>query len=92
MFMPKSCPRCHGDLYQDSESNGYCMRCIQCGNEIHLSRALDVLEKPSRSLLEELTVTADASALETEGRSGRPAMYRKLPRRGGRVLSPSLAV
>ena len=27
----KSCPRCHGDLYQDMDAYGRYLRCIQCG-------------------------------------------------------------
>jgi len=92
MLMRRSCPRCHGDLYQESDPDGYCVRCVQCGNEIPLSRALNVREQPSLALLEILTVTADASARETEGRSGRPGMYRKHPRRRSSVLGPGLTV
>jgi len=76
MFMLRSCPRCLGDLYQQSESNGYYVRCLQCGHEIQLSRGLAVQEKVSPALLEQLRVSADASALKAEGRSGRPGRYR----------------
>lgn len=90
MLMRRSCPRCNGDLYEESDPYGCCVRCLQCGNEIQLSRALDVWEKPSLALLEELKVSADASARETERRSGRPGMYRRFPRRRSSVVIPGL--
>ena len=31
MLYLKSCPRCHGDLHQDSDSYGSYVRCVQCG-------------------------------------------------------------
>ncbi len=92
MLMRRSCPRCHGDLYQEREPYGYCVKCLQCGHEIQLSRALDVREEPSLALLEELKVQVDPSSRETEGRSGRPGMYRRLPRRRSTVPVSGLAV
>ena len=32
MFWFKSCPKCHGDLYQDSDTYGNYIACLQCGN------------------------------------------------------------
>ncbi len=30
MFWFKSCPKCHGDLYRDSDSYGTYIACMQC--------------------------------------------------------------
>lgn len=40
MFWLKSCPRCHGDLYEDRDLHGRYMACLQCGH--HLSPAEEV--------------------------------------------------
>ena len=32
MFWFKSCPKCHGDLYQDSDTYGTYISCLQCGH------------------------------------------------------------
>ena len=32
MFRFKSCPRCHGDLYRDSDIYGTYIACLQCGH------------------------------------------------------------
>ncbi len=32
MFWLKSCPRCHGDLYDNSDIYGNYIDCIQCGH------------------------------------------------------------
>ena len=32
MFWFKSCPKCHGDLYRDSDTYGTYIACLQCGN------------------------------------------------------------
>ena len=32
MFWFKSCPRCHGDLYRDSDIYGTYIACLQCGH------------------------------------------------------------
>lgn len=31
MFFLKACPKCHGDLYLDSDSYGTFIECLQCG-------------------------------------------------------------
>ena len=31
MFWFKSCPKCHGDLYRDSDVYGTFVSCLQCG-------------------------------------------------------------
>ncbi len=31
MFWFKSCPKCHGDLYRDSDAYGTYISCLQCG-------------------------------------------------------------
>lgn len=78
MFILRSCPRCLGDLYQERDSFGYFVRCLQCGHEIQLSRGLDVRERLSLALLEELRLSADAPALEAEGGRGRPGRHRRV--------------
>lgn len=32
MFWLKSCPRCHGDLYDNSDFYGRYIDCLQCGH------------------------------------------------------------
>ncbi len=32
MFWFKSCPKCHGDLYQDSDTFGTYIACMQCSH------------------------------------------------------------
>ncbi len=32
MFWFKSCPKCHGDLYRDSDTYGTYVACLQCGS------------------------------------------------------------
>ena len=32
MFWVKSCPKCHGDLYRDSDTYGTYIACIQCSH------------------------------------------------------------
>ena len=31
MFFFKACPKCHGDLYEDSDGYGAFLECLQCG-------------------------------------------------------------
>ncbi len=31
MYMFKGCPRCHGDLFKNSDSYGEFVLCLQCG-------------------------------------------------------------
>ncbi len=31
MFFFKKCPRCHGDLFEDSDRYGKFISCLQCG-------------------------------------------------------------
>ncbi len=31
MFYFKACPKCHGDLYLDSDGYGTFIECLQCG-------------------------------------------------------------
>ncbi len=40
MFWLKSCPRCHGDLYEDRDLHGRYIACLQCSH--HLSPAQEV--------------------------------------------------
>ncbi len=32
MFWFKSCPKCHGDLYRDSDTYGTYIACMQCSH------------------------------------------------------------
>ncbi len=32
MFWFKSCPKCHGDLYRDSDTYGTYIACLQCSH------------------------------------------------------------
>lgn len=32
MFWMKACPKCHGDLYLDSDVHGTYIACLQCGH------------------------------------------------------------
>ncbi len=32
MFWFKSCPKCHGDLYRDSDAYGTYIACMQCSH------------------------------------------------------------
>lgn len=38
MFWLKACPRCHGDLFIDSDYYGHFACCIQCGAYLDPSR------------------------------------------------------
>ena len=35
MFWLKCCPRCEGDLYEDSDTYGRYITCLQCGRVIN---------------------------------------------------------
>ena len=37
MFWFNSCPKCHGDLFRDTDPHGPYMACVQCGH--YLSEA-----------------------------------------------------
>ena len=51
MFWFKSCPRCHGDLYRDSDAYGTYIACLQCGHylteveEVKVGLSPDMLER-----------------------------------------------
>ncbi len=36
MFWLKRCPRCEGDLYEDEDTYGRYVACLQCGRYINL--------------------------------------------------------
>ena len=42
MFWFKSCPKCHGDLYRDSDLYGAFVACMQCGH--YLTQAEEAQE------------------------------------------------
>ncbi len=74
MVLTKSCPRCNGDLYQDQDHAGYCLRCVQCGHEIQLRRKLERADRLSPAMLGKLSARTDPSRLlvgEQRHRSGR---------------------
>ena len=35
MFWLKSCPRCHGDLFQERDHYGWYVSCMQCGHHLN---------------------------------------------------------
>jgi hypothetical protein len=37
MFWQKSCPRCKGDLYQDSDVSGIYVACFQCAHYLSIT-------------------------------------------------------
>lgn len=78
MFWLRSCPRCQGDFYQDRDSFGFYLRCLQCGHEIQLLRRLGTEDRLSSALLEEIRLSADASRLANERGRGRPGRHRKV--------------
>ena len=56
MFFFKACPKCHGDLYLDSDGYGTFVECLQCGllrdlvdREIGMVDRLINLSSPSAS-------------------------------------------
>ena len=53
MFWLKSCPKCHGDLYQGNDLYGTYISCLQCGHYIDKEDVLGVTTPPM--------VTADES-------------------------------
>ena len=49
MFWFKSCPKCHGDLYRDSDTYGTYIACMQCSH--YLTEADETrLELPTLKL------------------------------------------
>ncbi len=78
MFWLRSCPRCQGDFYQDRDTFGYYLRCLQCGHEIQLLKMLESEQQLSPSLLEEIRMAADSSRLANERGRGRPGRHRKV--------------
>ena len=34
MFWFKACPKCHGDLYSDTDVYGSYIACLQCGSDL----------------------------------------------------------
>jgi DNA-directed RNA polymerase subunit M/transcription elongation factor TFIIS len=38
LIMPKSCPRCNGDLFIDRDQYGLFLQCLQCGylRDLHM--------------------------------------------------------
>lgn len=77
MVLMRSCPRCNGDLYQDQDYFGYCLRCVQCGHEIQLRRKLKRADRLSAAMLRELSVTVNASQFLAEKGRRRSGGHRK---------------
>ena len=46
MFWLKCCPRCGGDLYEDSDMHGSFITCLQCSH--YLTEVDDVILQDSR--------------------------------------------
>ncbi len=49
MFWMKSCPKCTGDLYQDSDKYGLYTSCMQCGR--YLTEAEELMLELSSSMV-----------------------------------------
>lgn len=49
MFWFKSCPKCHGDLYKDSDVYGTFISCLQCG--YYLTQVEEAQEPFSQDLM-----------------------------------------
>lgn len=58
MFWLKSCPRCHGDLYQDNDLYGTYISCLQCGRYIDKEDVLEVTTPPLVTAYEPTSVGA----------------------------------
>lgn len=54
MFWFKSCPKCQGDLYRDTDQFGVFISCVQCGRS--LTQLEETQEYPSRISLSQLQV------------------------------------
>jgi hypothetical protein len=63
MFWQKSCPRCKGDLYQDSDGSGIYVACFQCG---HYLSVIGEVALPKRLLRHSIETTIDGR--EKEGK------------------------
>jgi DNA-directed RNA polymerase subunit M/transcription elongation factor TFIIS len=46
MWKFKSCPKCAGDLFVDSDMNGWYVECLQCGYLSDLDSMLKVKNEP----------------------------------------------
>lgn len=46
MWRFRSCPKCYGDLYVDSDMNGWYAQCLQCGYLTDLDSTLKVKPQP----------------------------------------------
>ena len=65
MFFFKACPKCHGDLYLDSDGYGTFLECLQCGllrdlvdQEIGVAGRLSNLNSPPSASPYSLTLSA----------------------------------
>ena len=48
MFWLKSCPRCHGDLYEGRDFYGLYIACLQCGHYLGEAEELVLKYLPQR--------------------------------------------
>jgi DNA-directed RNA polymerase subunit M/transcription elongation factor TFIIS len=46
MWRFKSCPKCEGDLFIDSDMNGWYVQCLQCGYLSDLDSMLKAKKEP----------------------------------------------
>ena len=53
----KSCPRCDGDMFTDTDLNGLFEQCLQCGYSSYL-RHTDKPDEPARTEKEEEKVVS----------------------------------
>jgi len=51
MIWMKSCPRCHGDLFLDTDYYGQYVCCIQCGNTLDNAEESRLLQKATMTTL-----------------------------------------
>jgi len=38
---PKSCPRCHGEMFIENDEDGWYEKCLQCSHRVGLDREAD---------------------------------------------------
>jgi len=54
IWKPKSCPRCHGDIFLDTDLDGWYEKCLQCSYERELKN-LDEFKKQQETKKPALT-------------------------------------
>ena len=54
MWKFKACPRCGGDVFIDSDEDGWYEQCLQCSYHTDLPIAIEVREKVSKRNLRQV--------------------------------------